>query len=189
MGTSPGEITRLLNEVTNGDRAAEAKLVPLVYQELHRRAAYYMRRERANHTLQPTVLVHEAYLRLVEQKSASWQNRTQFYAVAATVMRHVLVDYARKRWARRRAGTNETVRLDEALVFSPEKSSELVALDEALNRLAKLDPRLSRIVELRHFGGLSVEETAEALGLSTRQVKRDWSVAKAWLKGELSNHG
>jgi RNA polymerase sigma-70 factor (ECF subfamily) len=189
MGTSPGEITRLLNEVRNGDRAAEAKLVPLIYQELHRRAANYMRRERGDHTLQPTALVHEAYIRLIDQRRVSWQNRSQFYAIAAESMRRVLVDYARKKAAVRRGSAYGTVSLDEALVFAPNRSSELLALDQALNRLAELDSRQARIVELRYFGGLSVEETAAAIGLSTRQVKRDWNFARAWLRGELTNDG
>ena len=188
MGASPGEITRLLNDMRNGDRAAEAKLLPLVYQDLRRRAANYMRGERIDHTLQPTALVHEAYLRLIDQRRIPWQDRSHFFAIAAIAMRNVLVDYARKESAKRRGGANGTISLDEGLLFSPQKSSELLALDDALNRLAKLDHRQSRIVELRYFGGLSVEETATAVGLSTRQVEREWAMAKAWLHGELTKH-
>jgi RNA polymerase sigma factor (TIGR02999 family) len=188
MGASPGEITRLLNEVRNGDRAAEAKLLPLVYRDLHRRAANFMRGERADHTLQPTALVHEAYLRLADHRRVSWQNRSHFFAIAAGVMRKVLIDYARRNGAKKRGGAYGSISLDECVVFSPQKSSEIIALDEALNRLAQLDPRQSRIVELRYFGGLSLEETAAAVGLSTRQVEREWTIAKAWLHGELMNH-
>lgn len=185
MGASPGEITRLLNEVRKGDRAAEAKLLPLIYQDLRRRAANYMRRERIDHTLQPTALVHEAYLRLVDRRTTQWQNRSHFYAIASSAMRNILVDYARKENAKRRGGTHATVSLDEELAFSPQKSWELLAVHDALGLLAKVDPRQSRIVELRYFGGLSVEETAMEVGLSVRQVEREWKMAKAWLYGEL----
>jgi RNA polymerase sigma factor (TIGR02999 family) len=188
MGASPGEITRLLNEVRNGNRSAEAKLLPLVYQDLHRRAANYMRRERADHTLQPTALVHEAYIRLVDQRRILWHDRSHFFAIAAIAMRNVLIDYARKENAQRRGGETNTISLDKDLVFSPQKSSELLALDDALTRLAKVDRRQSQIVELRYFGGLSVEETAAALGLSKRQVERDWAMAKVWLHAEVTKH-
>jgi RNA polymerase sigma-70 factor (ECF subfamily) len=173
MGVSSEEITTLLKEFRNGDRTAESKLMALVYADLRRRAAFYLRRERSDHTLQPTALVHEAYLRLVEQPGGPWQNRVHFYAVAARAMRQVLVDHARTRGAEKRGGNDEVISLDEAFVPSREKSRELVELDDALNRLAHLDVRQARVVELRYFGGLSVEETAQVVGLSTRQVKRD----------------
>lgn len=187
MEPSPGEITRLLNELRSGNREAEAHLMPLVYDELRRRAAYYMRGERTDHTLQPTALVHEVYLRLVEQREVP-QNRAHFLAVAAHLMRRILVDHARARKAEKRPTPKQRISLDQALVFSEGKSDELIALDEALGRLAQWDARQSHIVELRFFGGLSVEETAEVTGLSPRQVKRDWSVAKAWLHGELAKN-
>jgi RNA polymerase sigma-70 factor (ECF subfamily) len=188
MGSSPGEITRLLNEVRNGDRAAEAKLLPLVYQDLRRRAANYMRKERINHTLQATALVHEAYIRLIDQRKIPWKDRSHFFAIAAIAMRNVLIDYARKESAKMRGGPSRTISLDEGLLISPQKSSELLALDDALNRLGKVDPRQSRIVELRYFGGLSVEETATTVGLSKRQVEREWAMAKVWLHGEVTKH-
>jgi RNA polymerase sigma-70 factor (ECF subfamily) len=187
MEPSPGEITRLLNELRSGNREAEARLIPLVYDELRRQAAFYMRRERPGHTLQPTALVHEAYLRLVEQREVP-QNRAHFLAVAAQLMRRILVDYARARQAEKRPPGGQRISLDHALVFSEDRSGELVALDEALGRLTQFDPGQSRIVELRYFGGLSVEETADVTGLSTRQVKREWSFAKAWLRRELTKH-
>jgi RNA polymerase sigma-70 factor, ECF subfamily len=183
----PGEVTRLLNELRNGNGAAESKLMLLVYDELRWRAAYYMQHERPDHTLQPTALVHEAYLRLVQQQDLP-QNRAHFLAIAAQLMRRILVDYARARQAEKRPAPEQRVSLDKALVFSEDKSGELIALDEALGRLAQWDPRQSRIVELRYFGGLSVEETAEVIGLSGTQVKREWSHAKAWLRGELTKN-
>ena len=186
MEPSSGEVTQLLDELRRGNRDAEAKLVPLVYTQLRRLAAHYLRQERPDHTLQPTALVHEAYLRLVEQRRVQWQSRAHFFGVAAQLMRRILVDYARERQAGKRAGIERRISLEQVLVFSQEKSGKLIALDEALQRLAQLDPRQSRIVELRFFGGLSVEETAEVVGISPRQVKRDWSVARAWLHGELT---
>ena len=149
-----------------------------------------MRRERENHTLQATALVHEAYLKLVQHQSVDWQNRAHFFGIAAQVMRHILVDHARGHGREKRGAGQQLVSLEEALVFSPEKSAELIKLDESLERLAKLDPRQGRIVELRFFGGLTVEETAHILGISPKTVKREWSVAKAWLHGDLrQNHG
>lgn len=183
---SPGEVTRLLIELQKGDRRAEAKLIPLVYEELRKIARGYMRAESSGHTLQPTALVHEAYLRLINQERASWRNRTQFYSVAAQLMRRILVDHARARQTAKRHAIHNAIPLDQALVFSDERSGELVALDAALERLEQLDARQSRIVELRFFGGLSVEDTAEALGISPRTVKRDWNVAKAWLHAEVA---
>jgi len=184
------EVTVLLEDVARGDQQAISRLIPLVYSELRRMAARYMRREREDHTLQATALVHEAYCKLVEQNSAGFQNRAHFFAVAANVMRHILIDYARGHVREKRGGGQHFMQLDEALAFSPEQSSELLEVDAALQRLTELDPRQSRIVELRFFGGLTVEETAKVLGISPKTVKRDWSVAKAWLHGEMKqSHG
>jgi len=160
--------------------------MPVVYNELRRLAQRYMRNERPNHTLQPTALVHEAYLRLVGQRAVSWQGRAHFFGVAAQLMRRVLVDHARAQHAEKRGGNESRVELDEALAPSKEKTVELLALDEALNRLAKRDPRQARIVEMRFFGGLSEEETARVLDVSTRTVKRDWTVARAWLYNQVA---
>jgi len=180
-----GEVTVLLGKLTKGDSEAASKLIPLVYNELRRLAGSYMRRERTDHTLQATALVHEAYLKLVEQRSVDWQGRAHFFGVAAQLMRRILIDHARAHLRDKRGGGVIPVPLDEALVFAPEQSSELVKLDQSLERLAKLDPRQSKIVELRFFGGLTVEQTAEVLGISPKTVKRDWSMAKAWLHGDL----
>jgi len=184
MDTST-EVTVLLSELTKGNPEAGAKLIPLVYGELRRMAGGYMRREREGHTLQATALVHEAYLKLLGQHSVDWQNRAHFFGIAAQVMRRVLIDHARGHIRDKRGGGHEALPLDEALVFSPQRAEEFLELDEALERLAKLDPRQAKIVELRFFGGLTVEETAEVVGTSPKTVKRDWSVAKAWLHGEL----
>ena len=181
---SSGDLTKLLSEVAKGDKVAASQLVPLVYSEMRRLSAAYMRRERENHTLQATALVHEAYLKLVDQRT-DWQSRAHFFGVAAQVMRHILIDHARGHSRAKRGGAKEAVTLDEGLVFSDEKSEELLALDEALQRLAKLDTRQAKVVEMRFFGGLTVEETAEALSISPITVKRDWSLARAWLYGEL----
>jgi RNA polymerase sigma-70 factor (ECF subfamily) len=179
------DVTILLAQLVDGDQQAAARLVPLVYRELRQMAARYMRRERVDHTLQTTALVHEAYLKLVDQTSAGWQNRAHFFAVASQVMRHILVDHARGHMRDKRGGGQPVLQLDEGLVFSPEQSEELLEVDAALHRLSELDPRQGKIVELRFFGGLTVEETAAVLGVSPKTVKRDWSVAKAWLHGEL----
>lgn len=181
----PHQITQLLAEWRHGDRAALDKLMPLVYDELRRIAHRYMKRERPGQTLQTTALVNEAYLRLVDSKEIDWQNRAHFFAIAAQIMRHLLVDRARaRRYAKRGSGGHQ-VTLDETAVISPERDSELLDLDEALNKLAAIDARKSRLVELRYFGGLSVEETAEVLGVSEITVKREWSKTKAWLYREL----
>jgi RNA polymerase sigma-70 factor, ECF subfamily len=184
--SSPGEVTHLLAQLRAGQRDAESKLIPLVYAELRRLAAHYLRGERPDHTLQPTALVHEAYLRLTKLHDVDWQGRSHFFATAATVMRRILVDHARAQNANKREGCRNAVSLEEALVVSPARSSQLIALDDALDRLAKLDLRRSKIVELRFFGGLSEEETGEVLGISERTVKRDWRVAKAWLYNEVN---
>ena len=179
------DVTALLVEVANGNQAAQEKLVPLVYDQLKRMARRYMRRERASHTLQTTALVHEAYLKLVGQHSPHWQGRAQFYGIAAQLMRRILIDHARRHLREKRGGSQVILPLEEGLAFTPEHSEDLLKLDEALDRLSKLDPRQSRIVELRFFGGLSVEETSRFLNVSPITVKRDWAVAKVWLYGEL----
>jgi RNA polymerase sigma-70 factor (ECF subfamily) len=184
MSASPGEVTRLLIAMQDGQRDAESRLLTLVYDELRRLAAGYLRHERPDHTLQATALVHEAYLKLAGQ-NATWQNRGHFFGVAAQAMRRVLVDHARAFCAGKRGSGQAKISLDEALVFSAVQSRELLDLDEALTRLAEFDARLARVVELRFFAGLSVEETAEALGCATRTVNRDWRTAQAWLRREL----
>jgi RNA polymerase sigma-70 factor (ECF subfamily) len=185
---SQHEVTGLLNDWTNGDQEALNRLMPLVYDELRRLASRHLRHERIGHTLQTTALVHEAYLKLVDQKNANCQNRVQFFAAAATVMRHILVDYARSRKAVRRGGDYCRLSLDEALISAEENDPDLLALDEALNELTAIDPQQSRVVELRVFGGLTVDDTAEALGISPRTVKREWSMAKAWLHRQIRKH-
>jgi RNA polymerase sigma-70 factor (ECF subfamily) len=172
-------------QLTDGDGAAMEELLPLVYQELRRRAANYLRRERQGHTLQPTALVHEAYLRMIDQTQVRWQNRAHFFGVAAQMMRRILVDHARSQHAEKRGGDAVKLSLDENIDVSNDRSSDLVALDEALSRLAEIDPQKSRVVELRFFGGLSVEETAEVLNVSAPTVKRHWRLAKAWLFGQV----
>jgi RNA polymerase sigma factor (TIGR02999 family) len=186
MECPPGAVTVLLTRVKNGDQGAMAELIPLVYRELRRLAGHFMREERTGHTLQPTALVHEAYLCLVGQERANWQNRAQFMAIAAQIMRRILLQYARRRAAGKR------------VVQQPGKPGpfaragqweEILAVDEALSRLDELAPQQARIAEMRYFGGLSVDEAAEALGISPRTVKREWAVAKGWLHAELSGRG
>jgi RNA polymerase sigma factor (TIGR02999 family) len=182
---SSHEITQLLSAWENGDESALEKLVPLIHAELYRLAKGYMRRERSDHPLQPTALVNEAYIRLIDWKNVSWKNRAHFFGVSAQLMRHILVDFARQR--HRDAGAAAPhLTLNEELLGGNRKSAEIVALDEALHELEKLDARKSRIVELRYFGGLSVEETAEVLKISTATVMREWNKAKMWLYRELS---
>jgi RNA polymerase sigma factor (TIGR02999 family) len=183
---SSREVTQLLVAWGDGDKSALEKLMPLVYQELRRLAKRYMRQERAGHTLQTTALVNEAYLRLVDWKDVRWQNRAHFFGVAAQMMRRILVDFARSRQYAKRGGGALEVSLDEAAVFSTERGADLVALDDALQSLAALDERKSRVVELRFFGGLSVAETAEVLKVSPETVMRDWKLAKVWLMREIS---
>lgn len=184
---SPHQVTQLLVAWSEGNQAALDELMPLVERELHRLAHHYMRRENAGQTLQTTALVNEAYLRLIEQKHVHWKNRAHFFALSAELMRRILVDLARKRRYAKRGGGAYKVSFDDAMIVSPERGRDLIALDEALKRLAALDPRKSKIVELRFFGGLSVEETAEALHISGVTVMREWSMAKAWLYNSLSN--
>jgi RNA polymerase sigma factor (TIGR02999 family) len=183
---SPAQVTDLLVAWSNGDKLAYDRLVPLVYDELHRLAHRYMSRERPGHTLQTTALVDEAYLRLVNQK-VHWQNRAHFFAIAAEVMRRILVDYARQRRFAKRGGAAQKVELNEAMLMARERSSELIALDDALKRLAEFDGRKGRVVELRFFGGLTVDETAQVLGISPNTVDRDWSTARAWLYKEVNS--
>ena len=178
-------VTDLLIDWSRGDEEAFKTLMPLVYDELHRLAGRSLSHERQGHTLQPTALVHEAYLKLVDQTNTSWQNRAQFFAAAAQVMRHILVDYARSRKAFKRGGDYCRLSLDESVISFEEKDPDLLTLNEALNSLAAIDPQQSRVVELRVFGGFTVEETAEALGISPRTVKREWSMAKAWLHKQM----
>jgi len=179
-------ITALLLQASLGDRAAMDQLFPLVYDQLRRMASSSLRRERPDHTLGTTGLVHEAYLRLVDQTRVGWRDRAHFYAVAALAMRRILVDYARRHRRAKRGGGQRPVSLDEGAVSLDERAENIVALDEALTRLAELNPRLSRIVECRFFGGLTEEEIAEALGVTTRTVKRDWAKARGWLYQELT---
>ena len=178
-------ITHLLKEWSDGDQQALEELTPLVYGELRQQAARYLRRERPGHTLQTTALINEAYLRLIDAKDVQWQSRTHFFAIAANLMRRVLVDHARRRGAEKRGGSQVRLTLNDALSAAKETDVDLMAIDEALNRLATIDAQQARIVELRFFSGLSVEETATALGVSPKTVKRDWSVARAWLRREI----
>jgi RNA polymerase sigma factor (TIGR02999 family) len=183
--TPQHEITRLLADWSNGDRQALEKLTPLVYDELRRLAARYLRQERVGHTLQSTALVHEAYLKLVGQNNVRWQNRAHFFGIAAQMIRRILVDYARARKADKRGSGAEKLSLDEAIALPGGQDLDLVALDDALEGLAKIDQRQSRLVELRFFAGLTIEETAEVMQMSLATAKRDWVSAKAWLSREV----
>lgn len=186
MQQTQQNVTQLLIGWSKGDKEALDKLVPLVYDELRRQAARYLRRERVGHTLQTTALIHEAYLRLIDQKNVHWQNRAHFFGIAAQLMRRILVDHARTKKRAKRGGSDVRVSLSEATLQTQAQDLDIVALDEALERLAEIDEQQSRIVELRFFSGLTVEETAEVLSISTATVKRDWSMAKAWLHREVS---
>jgi RNA polymerase sigma factor (TIGR02999 family) len=185
MTSSSTDVTQLLISWGKGDKQALDKLMPLVYGELHRIASRYLRRERKGHTLQTTALINEAFLRVVDQNSVNWQNRAQFFGVAAQMMRRILVDHARSHLYAKRGGGAQKLTLDEAIAMPQERDFELVALDDALTTLAAIDPQQSRIIELRFFGGLTIEETADVLGISPATVKRDWNMAKAWLYGEI----
>jgi RNA polymerase sigma-70 factor, ECF subfamily len=184
MTRDGGDVTQLLKAMASGDPAAGERLLPLVYAELHRLASSYMRRERQDHTLQPTALVNEAYLRLAGDE-VDWQNRQHFIGVAARVMRRVLVDHARTHNAAMRGGGLKRVDLEEGVAISKERSEEILSLDEALKRLTELNPRQAQVVELRYFGGLSVEEIGGILGIAPRSVKRDWALARIWLYEQL----
>jgi RNA polymerase sigma factor (TIGR02999 family) len=187
MESSPQHVTQLLVAWSSGDEAARDELMPLVYEELRRLAHHYLRRERPGHTLQTSALVNEAFLRLVDQTNIQWQNRAHFYGIAARLMRQILVDYARRQRYAKRGGDAQRVQLDESIIVSPERAAEVVALDDALKGLAKIDHRQSEIVELRFFGGLSIEETAEVLAVSPGTVMRDWTIAKAWLRRAITS--
>jgi len=181
----PTDVTLLLKRHTDGDPNALSELIPLLYKELQRLASSYLRRERTDHTLQTTALVHEAYLRLVDQKEVTWNNHAHFLAVAAQMMRRILVDYARKHKSLKRGSSAPKISLEQAAVVSKEQTHEMIVVDELLTKLASFDPQGGRIVELRFYGGLSVEETAEAMSISCAKVKREWTVAKAWLMREI----
>jgi RNA polymerase sigma factor (TIGR02999 family) len=180
-------ITQLLVKWSEGDKSALDELMPLVYETLRKLASGYLRRERQNHSLQPTALVHEAYLRLVDQRTASWQSRAQFFALAAKLMRNILVDYARERLAAKRGGEQYRLSLSKADLIGDEPDVEIMALNDALNELAAIKPEHARVIELRYFGGLTIEETAEVLGKSHATVERVWAFARAWLRREIKN--
>ena len=186
---SPKEVTQLLNAWRGGDQAALNKLIPMIHDELHRLAHIYMTRERADHTLQTTALLNEAYLRLVDADQVPFENRTHFFAVSANLMRRILVDFARSRGYQKRGGKVVKVELEDGRLPAQGRTADVVALDEALNALAAFDEREAKVVELRFFGGLSEEETAEALGVSLRTVQREWTLAKAWLLREMRPGG
>jgi RNA polymerase sigma factor (TIGR02999 family) len=184
--SSSHQVTQLLVAWAGGDQSALENLMPLVYAELRRLAHHYIRRERPNHTLQTSALINEAYLRLVDQKTIQFQDRHHFFGIAARLMRQILVDYARSTAYAKRGGNAQRVPLSEALIVSEERAGEIVALDESLDRLAEIDPRHSKIVELRFFGGLSIDETAQVLEVSPGTVMRDWTLAKAWLRRDMT---
>jgi RNA polymerase sigma-70 factor, ECF subfamily len=183
----PEDVTGLLLAWNKGDEVALEKLIPLVYEELRRLAGRNLRTERWDHTIQTTALVHEAYLRLVDQRHVQWQNRAHFFAVAAKIMRHILINYARDQRAEKRGGDSIKVPLDEALLLGPERNIDLIALDDALTRLAETDARKAQLVELRFFSGLKIEEAALVMNISLATAKRDWTVAKAWLYREIKS--
>ncbi len=181
MSSANDEVTQLLLEWGDGDQQAQEKLLPLIYNELHRLAHNFLHHERPGHTLQTTALVHEAYLKLIGQRDVHWQNRAHFFAISAQAMRRILIDSARRHAAVKRGSAGEKLSLDEAAVISVEPDGTLLALDEALNKLAEIDPQQSRIIELRYFGGLTIEETAKVINLSPATIKREWAMARAWL--------
>jgi RNA polymerase sigma-70 factor, ECF subfamily len=186
--SEPSEITQLLHRLEAGDRSGVDRLFSAVYQELRNMAAKCFQREAKGNTLQPTALVHEAYMKLVDQKAVDWQGRTHFYAVAAQAMRRILVDHARHRGAVKRGGGQKRLQLDDQLLSGFQPNDDILAVDEALSKLAQLDPRQAELVELRFFGGLSVEEAADALGISKRAAEREWTMVRAWLRRELSEN-
>jgi RNA polymerase sigma factor (TIGR02999 family) len=189
MSPSQNNVTQLLIAWSNGDEAARNQLMPIVYQELHRIAHRHIKKERPGHTLETSALVNEAFLRLVDQRNVHWQSRAHFFGIASQMMRRILVDYARRRRYGKRGANAQQVTLDDDLVVTEQRSAEVVVLDDALTELAAIDPRQGQLVELRFFGGLSIEETAEALGVSPGTVMRDWTLAKAWLKREMTKGG
>jgi RNA polymerase sigma-70 factor (ECF subfamily) len=187
MDPSPTHVTELLTAWGNGDQAAGDRLMSVVYEELHRLAHHYMKQESPGHTLQTSALVNEAFVRLVDQRNVKWQNRAHFFGIAAQMMRRILVDHARSRHYAKRGGGAQHISFEEALVISDERTAEVVAVDEALQRLEEFDARKSKIVEMRFFAGLSIHETAEVLGVSPGTIMRDWTLAKAWLRREISS--
>jgi RNA polymerase sigma-70 factor, ECF subfamily len=190
VGSVAPDVTSLLKKLADGNQQAAGELIPVVYGELHRLAVRHLRRERQDHTLQPTALVHEAYIKLVAQRDADWQSRNHFFAVASNLMRRILVDYARRHLREKRGGGQTMLSLDQVPVIMPHRPDGMLAIDESLARLEKLDARQARIVELRYFGGLTVEESAQVLGISPTTIRREWTSAKAWLYGELKkSHG
>jgi RNA polymerase sigma-70 factor, ECF subfamily len=189
LTSSTQKVTQFLVDWGNGDQTALNKIIPLVQDELRRLASSYLRRERPDHTLQTTALINEAYLRLIDQRDVKWENRAHFFGIAAQLMRRILIDHARHHYYAKRGGKAQQVPFDETTLISKEKSIELVALDEALDRLAAYDPRKARIVELRYFGGLNLEETAEVLGISSPTVQREWRASKVWLYRMLAEGG
>jgi len=186
MTATDQDVTRLLQDWSGGNQQALAELMPIIYNELRRLAHNYLRRERSDNTLQTTALVHEAYLKLIDQRSVNWQNRAQFFGIAAQAMRRILIDNARRHLAGKR-GKGEKISLDETALISPAKDESLVALDDALRELESIDQQQSRIIELRYFGGLTIEETAEVMSLSPATIKREWAMARAWLYRALTN--
>jgi RNA polymerase sigma factor (TIGR02999 family) len=186
MALASNAVTQLLTAWSNGDQAAREQLMALVYDELHRLAHHYMKRESPGNTLQTSALVNEAFVKLVDQKNVRWQNRAHFFGIAAQLMRRILVDHARSRQTAKRGGAVRAISFDDGLYVSDERNAEVVAVHEALEQLSKLDPRKGQIVELRFFGGLSIDETADVLGVSPGTVMRDWTLAKAWLHREMS---
>jgi RNA polymerase sigma factor (TIGR02999 family) len=180
------DVTQLLRAWSEGDTQALAQLTPLVYQELYRRAHWHMAREQVGHTLQATALVNEIYVRMVDLRGVSWKDRAHFFAISSRLIRQILIDAARSKHAQKRGGQSPHVAIDESLLVSEEPRADVIALDDALSTLATIDPRKSQVVELRFFGGLDIEETAEVLGVSPETVKRDWKLAKAWLRRELT---
>ena len=189
MNSTPQDVTCLLLAWNQGDQAALDQLLPMVYDELRKLARSYLRRERSDHTLQATALVHEAYLRLIDQNQVTWQNRAHFFGIAAQMMRRILVNHALAKRTDKRGGLQQKLSLDEAISFADKRELDLIALDDALKGLEEVDPKKSRLVELRFFGGLTIEETAEVFGVSHATVERDWRTAKAWLRRELSRGG
>ena len=186
MSSATDEVNQLLLEWGNGDQQAQEKLLPLIYNELHRLAHNFLYHERPGHTLQTTALVHEAYLKLIGQRDVHWQNRAHFFAISAQAMRRILIDSARRHAAIKRGRAGEKLSLDEAATISVEPDGTLLALDEALNKLAEIDSQQSRIIELRYFGGLTIEETARVMNLSPATIKREWAMARAWLYEAMS---
>ena len=187
MNDKPQEISLILKDWSGGNRASADILLTLVYDELRRIAGKYLRKERSGHTLQPTALVHEAYMKLIDISDINWQDRAHFFAVSANVMRHILVDHARAKLAEKRGGESERIALEDAVSLSNEPNLDLLAVDEALSELAEFDEQQSKIVELRFFGGLTIEETAHVIGVSPATVKREWAMAKAWLHRKLKS--